>query len=218
MSVYDTKIIPDQMRRVCVQPHWDANAIFRYSIPQDMQVPVPLTPRPYTKVNLQYKTSAPFEAPPPVPDNFVIQGAANNFPPQRYQANIDAESALERLDRPLNRDPVPGDCEGIPYYLPSEKGNMFNQRWLLNPPTPPIDTTMGELEVPKVLRDLGAYGCYSKELACDVAYNNKMWFNATKLQKYNQRDTECGKRYNYVQGQTPSASRLPKVWDEAENN
>ena len=214
MSVYDQKLIPSQMQNYCAPPHWDANAIFRYSVPQDVMTPLPITPRPYAKVNLEYRTSAPFEQAPRVPDNFVVQGAANNFPPQRYIENIDAESALERLDRPLNRDPVPSAFPGIPYYLPDEKGDLFNDRLLLNPQRPPLDNTMAELEVPKAIRDIHGYQCYSKELACDVAYNNKLWFNPTKLQKYNQRDNECGARYDYTQGQTPSASRLPKVWDD----
>lgn len=217
MSVYDQTVIPNTMRNYCAPPHWDANAIFRYSVPQDIQVSLPITPRPYAKICLEYKTSAPFEQAPEVSDDFVVQGAANNFPPQRYIANVDAESALERLDRPLNRDPVPSDVPGIPYFLPNEKGDMFNQRLLLNPTRPPLDNTMAELEIPKAIRDINGYGCYNKELTCDVAFNNKMWFNATRLQKYNQRDTECGSRYDYTQGQTPNASRLPKVWDDPTN-
>jgi hypothetical protein len=76
MSVYDDKIIPRQMQNYCVQPHWDANAIFRYSIPQNPMVALPITPRPYAKINLEYRTSAPFEQAPDVPDEFVVQGAA----------------------------------------------------------------------------------------------------------------------------------------------
>jgi hypothetical protein len=72
---------------------------------------------------------------------------------------------------------------------------------------------MEELEVPKAIRNISEYDCHRKELMCDVAANTKVWFNVTRMQKYNQRDTSCGNRYDYVNGQDASTSRLPKVWD-----
>ena len=74
MSVYDQKLIPDEMKKYCVSPHWDANAIFRHIIPQTNSIPLPITPRPYAKINLEYRTSAPFEEAPSVPQNFVFTG------------------------------------------------------------------------------------------------------------------------------------------------
>jgi hypothetical protein len=213
MSVYDQKLIPEEMKKYCVSPHWDANAIFRHTVPQTNSIPLPITPRPYTKINLEYRTSAPFEEAPSVPQNFVFTGASDKYPSNRYLQNIDYESALERLDRPLNRDPVPSSCPGVPYYLPSDNGTMFSQRSIIDEPRRPIDSTMEELEVPKAIRNISEYDCHRKELMCDVAANTKVWFNVTRMQKYNQRDTSCGNRYDYVNGQDASTSRLPKVWD-----
>jgi len=213
MSVYEEKIIPDKLKNYCQPPHWDANAIFRHTVPDGTSIPLPMTPRPYAKICLEYKTSAPFLPAPPVPERMVFTGASELYPPTRYIKNIDTESAMERLDRPLNRDPVPSDCPGVPFYLPSERGDMFTQRWLLNPPRPPVDSTMSELQLPGAIRDIREYGCRQSELACDVGANSKLWFNATKLQKFNQKDADCGARYDYRNGRAPSAGNLPKVWD-----
>lgn len=214
MSVYDSKIIPSELKGYCEPPHWDASSIFRYTVPQGDSIPLPMTPRPYAKICLEYKTSAEFIPAPAVPENMVFTGASDLYPPNRFIENIDSESALERLDRPLNRDPVPSDCPDVPYYLPSKDGDMFTQRWLVPQPRPALDRTMAELEMPRAIRDIQGYDCRSSEFACDVAANNKLWFNATKLQKYNQRDTQCGQRYDYVNGKQPSAGNLPKVWDD----
>jgi len=210
MSVYDQVLIPDQMSRYCVQPHWDANAIFRYSVPQNELISLPVPPRPYSKICLEYKTSAEFLPAPPAPADMVFLGANERYPPNRYIENVDNESKLERLDRPLMKDQDPTNFPEVGSYVPSADSDMFTQRFLLNPLRPIENPILSELTMPKVARDIRGYECRNKELACDLSANPKIWFNATKLEKYNMKTGPCAERYDYVNGMPMSSTNLPR--------
>ena len=212
MSVYDQKIIPEDARTKCVPSHWDATMIYKYSIPTDQTLDLPLTPRPYAKICLEYRTSAPFTAAPAVPDAQIFPGASDRYPVTRFIENIDVDSIMERLDRPLHRDELPSVCPEVPQYFPNEKGDMFEQRLLLPARRGPANPMDKELMHPSLLRNLHGYQCTQQEMKVDDQYNSKIWFNATKQQKFNDRKGAAGDRFGYVQGDYASAENLPKVY------
>jgi hypothetical protein len=211
MSVYEQTLIPDDMKKYCVQPHWDASALYRRTIPDERAISLPLPPRPYSKICLDYRTSAPFETPPEAPKDMLFPGASDKYPPERYIAKVDNESKLERLDRPLVRDFFPPDCPGVPVYVPKDNGSLFSQRFLVPPPAKPLNMTMAELEVPKVLYELKGYACREQELQFDQSQNKKIWFNATKQEKYDSHTGLGEQRYDYPNGQQASSTNLPSI-------
>ncbi len=211
-SVYDQKVIPQVMNQYCEQPHWNAHELYKkYTIPDDRVIGLPMPPRPYSRICLEYKTTAEFTKPPPVPEDMIFYGASSKYPPQRYIKNIDAESELERLYYPLSRDPLPKDAPEAKVYIPSEGGPLYTQRFLVPPARPTRNQMLAELEVPSVLLDMKGYGCREAELAFDQAANQKIWFNASRQEKYNATSGLGEERYDYPNGRPASAENLPRV-------
>ncbi len=212
MSVYDQKVIPRNMNTFCEQPHWDASQIYRHTIP-DRRDPInlPMPPRPYSKICLEYRTSAEFLPSPQVPDDMIFPGASDKYPVDRFIRSIDNESRLERLDRPLMRDLDPKLCPSVPNYTPPEDGNMFTQRFMVPRPKPSMNDIQNELEVPKVLQNIGGYACREEELNFDKQVNGKIWFNATKQEKYNNHTGLGQERYDFPNGRQASSENLPNI-------
>ncbi len=210
----DTTLDP-KLTNYCAPRHWDPTMIFRYSVPGGMgtnSLPLPMDPRPWTKICMQYVNSGPAEPAPPVPQSLVIPGAGQFYPPGRYSAAINQESVLERLDRPLNEDLLPGSCPGFKQYtLPATSDSL--QQWSLLPPqTPPKSKMARDLEHPAVLERMGQYKCSEEAMVCNLKGAPRFFNNFTSLSKYNQKDNRCGSMlWQTNNGRDPSAENLPRA-------
>jgi hypothetical protein len=157
--------------------HWDPTMILRRTLPAQ-QVPLPLDFRPYTKVCLEYVTSAPPEQAPIPPANLVFPPGGEFYPPSRYSQAIDQESLLRRQDRPL------GTCEAD-QYVPSTGSDMYSYREFIPPRNKSYDTNfINELSMPRVLLHVGPYHCRAEADTQNVGRSRLMFNNATKQQRY----------------------------------
>lgn len=157
--------------------HWDPTMVLRHVLP-NQQVALPLDFRPYTKVCLEYVTSAPPEAAPAPPNNMVFPSGGEFYPPNRYAQAIDQESLLRRQDRPL------GTCEAD-QFTPNPTGDMFNNRMLIPERSDPLNAQfISELSMPRVLLNVGPYHCRAEADARNTARSELLFNNATKQQRY----------------------------------
>lgn len=163
---------------MCIKSHWDPTAIMRLTLP-DQYVGLPTDPRPWTRICMKYTTAGDQESAPPVSPEVVMPTGGQFYPPSRYSAAIDAESALRRLDRPL------GTCEGNQYF-PNEGGDMFNSRLLVPSRAPPSNPKLiEEIAYPRVLLRTGPYPCRAEVDDQNLRLSSEFMFNnATKQDKY----------------------------------
>ncbi len=167
---------------VCLKTHWDPTAILRHTLPAGY-VPQPLDPRPWTRICMSY-TTAGGEEPAPASGATVLPSGGQFAPPDRYQAAIDNESRLRRLDRPL------GTCEGN-QWEPSLRSDMYDARQLVPRNTAPSNPAMiQEVAYPKALLRSGPYECRAIAQAADCARSScdintaPLFNNATKQDRY----------------------------------
>jgi hypothetical protein len=168
---------------VCLRYHWDPTAMLNYILPQGPDQQLPLDPRPWAKVCLQYVNSgqASEQAPTP-PANMVFPSGGEFYPPTRYSANIDQESLLRRLDRPL------GTCD-YQQYEPRLKGDMYVPNMMVpgRGTTPRLgNVSVEELAYPRALIRSGPYDCREQAETIDFSRSPLLFNNATKQQRYNQ--------------------------------
>jgi hypothetical protein len=161
---------------VCLSTHWDPTRIYSRTVPTEL-VPLPVDFRPYTKVCLDYRTSAPELAAPDISDDVVFPSGGDVYPPNRYINNIDRESLLRRLDRPL------GTCDPA-QYQPPEKGDMYVDGMLV--PVTPKNTTrfIEELAMPQALLRSGTYHCRSEADKKNWDRSPRLFNNTTKQDRY----------------------------------
>ncbi len=164
---------------VCLKTHWDPTTILRRTLPSGAALALPLDPRPWTRVCMQYTTAGEQERAPDVPASVVLPSGGQFYPPGRYQAAIDEESQLRRLDRPL------GTCEGN-QWEPSLRSDMFNAHVLVPDRAPPADPTrVHEISFPRALLRTGPYDCREANDRAAVAMTSDFIFNnATKQDRY----------------------------------
>ncbi len=165
---------------VCLKTHWDPTAILRHTLPSGgRSMALPLDPRPWTRVCMEYTTAGEQERAPDVPAGMVLPSGGQFYPPGRYQAAIDEESQLRRLDRPL------GTCEGN-QWEPSLRSDMFNSRILVPDRAPPADPLrVHEIAFPKALLRSGPYDCREANDRAAIAMTSDFVFNnATKQDRY----------------------------------
>lgn len=208
----DTTLDP-KLSRYCAPRHWDPTMIFRRSVPGEGSVPLPMDPRPWTKICLEYVNSGPAEPAPSVPSSMVIPGAGEFYPPNRYSAAINEESLLRRLDRPLNEDLLPGrgSCFPEQYVLP-HTSDAYQQYSLLPPQTAPKSKIARDLQDPPVLDRGGQYKCSEEAMVCNLNGSPRFWNNFTKLSKYTQKDDTCGSMLWQTRGgKNPSSDNLPRA-------
>ena len=204
--------LDSKLSHYCAPKHWDPTMVYRYTVPQGPSQSLPMDPRPWTKVCLEYVNSGPAEPAPSLPDSMVVTGAGEFYPPNRYLDAIDNESRLRRLDRPLNEDLLPGreSCFPEQYVLPPTS-DAYHQYNLLPPQRPPRSKMVREMEHPKVLEHLGQYDCSEKAMVCDLKAASRFFNNHTRLQKYNQKDDTCGSMlWQTNGGKDPSSTNLPR--------
>jgi hypothetical protein len=163
---------------VCLKYHWDPTVILRHTLPTQ-DVALPMDPRPWTRICMEYTTAGGQEAAPPVAQNVVLPSGGQFYPPTRYMAAIDNESKLRRLDRPL------GICE-TSQYEPNPRGDMFNPRLVIPDRKQPDSRFVSELSFPQALLRAGPYPCREEADMENLSRSGKLFYNATKQDKYNQ--------------------------------
>lgn len=161
---------------VCLSSHWDPTKIYKRSVPESL-VPLPLDFRPYTKVCLEYRTSAAGQMAPQIADNVVFPQGGNMYPPDRYLRAVDKESLLKRLDRPL------GTCDDK-QYLPPENGDMYVDRMLVPRSARPPSQFVEEISMPKALIRAGTYNCRTKADQRNWDRSTRLFNNSTKQDRY----------------------------------
>jgi hypothetical protein len=126
---------------------------------------------------MEYTTTGEDSPAPTLNPSTVLPTGGQFYPVSRYMAAIDDESKLRRLDRPLDI------CEDD-QFLPNEAGDMFNSR-LLVPNTVNANPNMiAEVAFPKVLMTAGPYDCRNDMDKLNMNLSNRLFFNATKQDKY----------------------------------
>jgi len=163
---------------VALQSHWDPTMILRHSLPTE-RLTMPMDPRPWVRICMEYTTSGPAQPAPSVPTDVALPSGGQFYPPSRYQAAIDNESALKRLDRKL------GTCE-TDQYVPSPTGTLFNARQLLPPREQPDSRFVSELSMPQALLRTGPYPCRDEADIANMSRSQLLFNNATKQARYNQ--------------------------------
>ena len=161
---------------VCLRSHWDPTRIYARTVPTQL-VSLPVDFRPYTKVCLEYRTSAAEQKAPEVPDNLVFPNGGEVYPPTRYLNNIDDESLLRRLDRPL------GTCDPK-QYTPSRTGDMYVDRMLVPRSAKPPSRFVEELSMPQALLRTGQYHCRAEADQRNWDRSPRLFNNATKQDRY----------------------------------
>lgn len=161
---------------VCLSTHWDPTRIYARTVPIE-HVNLPLDFRPYTKVCLDYRTSAPEQAAPEVPDSVVFPGGGDVYPPTRYINNIDRESQLRRLDRPL------GTCDPAQYYPPRD-GDMYVDGALVPRTQKNSSRFIEELSMPQALLRSGPYDCRAQADQKNWDRSPRLFNNTTKQDRY----------------------------------
>lgn len=166
---------------VCNEFHFDPTLMLKHQLPEEnYSVPLPLAPRPWTRICMEYRNTTTNEEAPSTDPNVVFPAGGFFQDPNKYLASVDSESSLRRLDQTLRK------CD-TGKFEPNQKGDMFNSR-ILVPHKPTPMTEFSDLEFPKVLLNIGPYDCRAKADAVNVAVSEKPFFNATKQERYNIKD------------------------------
>jgi hypothetical protein len=152
--------------------------ILRHTLP-DTTVPLPLDPRPWTRICMEYVTGGDNLPAPSVAADVALPSGGQFYPPTRYQESIDNESALRRLDRPL------GTCE-TDQYDPNPRGDMFNSRLLIPTYDMPNTRFVSELAQPQALLRNGPYPCRHANDEINLSRSPRLFQNATKQDRYKQ--------------------------------
>lgn len=163
---------------VCLKSHWDPTRILARTLP-DQRVAQPLDPRPWTRICMEYTTAGGQEPAPAVAASTVLPSGGQFYPPTRYQAAVDAESQLRRLDRPL----------GIPekdQWEPTLGSDMYDPKKLVpREQNWRTATRVQELAYPRALLRSGPYDCREQEDMKAIRLTSGYLFNnATKQDRY----------------------------------
>jgi hypothetical protein len=161
---------------VKISSHWDPTRIYMRSVPTSL-VALPVDFRPYAKICQEYRTTAPEQAAPEVPNDVVFPMGGEVYPPTRYLNSIDKESLLRRLDRPL------GTCDDKQYQPPTS-GDMYVDRLLVPESKAPTSRFVNELSMPQALLRKGAYHCREQADQANWDRSPRMFNNSTKQDRY----------------------------------
>jgi len=161
---------------MCIKSHWDATAILRKTLPSE-HIGQALDPRPWARICMEYTTTGEDSPAPPVDPSAVLPSGGQFYPVSRYISAIDDESRLRRLDRPLRI------CEDD-QFQPNAGGDMYNSRLLVPTRHTPTNAMVEEIAFPKVLMTAGPYDCREQNDKQNISLSGKMFFNATKQDKY----------------------------------
>ena len=166
---------------VCNQFHFDPTQMIKHQLPeQHYSIPLPLDPRPWTRICMEYRNTTTNERAPNLDPNIAFPAGGFFQDPNKYLNSVDSESQLRRLNQQLRK------CDAG-QFEPNQNGDMFNAR-ILVPHKPVAMTNVSELEFPKVLLNIGPYDCRAQEDSKNIAVSNKPFFNATKQDRYYKND------------------------------
>jgi len=166
---------------VCNQFHFDPTLVIKHQLPEEhYSIPLPMDPRPWTRICLEYRNTTTNEPAPKIDSSIAFPAGGFFQDPNKYLASVDEESSLRRLDQPLRK------CD-TGKFEPNPAGDMFNSR-ILVPHKPTPMSQMSDLELPKALLHVGPYECRAQEDVKNTAVSNKPFFNATKQDRYYQKD------------------------------
>jgi hypothetical protein len=162
---------------VCNQFHFDPTLVLKHQLPEeDYSIPLPLGPRPWTKVCLEYVNSATNEPAPRTDPNIAFPAGGFFQDPNKYLASVDSESQLRRLNQPLRK------CDAG-QYEPNQGGDMFNAR-ILVPTNSSKFSQIPEVAMPKAVLTMGPYICREEADKINTEVSDKMFFNSTKQDRY----------------------------------
>ena len=167
---------PNMFPPVCLRSHWDPEQIIRRTLP-NQYVGLPLDPRPWTKVCLNYVTSADFVDAPRPQDSMVFPSGGTVYPPSRYREAIDRESLLRRLDRPL------GTSERA-QYIPPPDGSLYRPGTTVPNRGPISSQFVEELSFPKACMRGGDYACRAEAEEKAWERSPRIFNNTTKQDRY----------------------------------
>jgi hypothetical protein len=162
---------------VCLKTHWDPTQMLRHILPQE-KVALPEDFRPWVKVCKNYVTSAPAIPAPMPPKNVVFPSGGEFYPPGRYSANIDQESVLRTLDKPLDKW-----CPTTKY-IPSQESNMFVAGSTVPDRKPISNAFVSELSMPQALLRTDIYTCRSENDTKYFERSPRLFNNPTKQDRY----------------------------------
>lgn len=166
---------------VCLRTHWDPEQIIRRTLPA-YQLSVPLEPRPWTKICLEYTTTQDFEEAPRPNDDLVMPNGGTNYPPSRYREAVDYDSMLRRLDRPL------GTCDKNDYKV-NLSGNLFTPNSTVPNRPAPSSRFIDELSFPMACIRDSDYECRSNVHQEALSRSSKLFNNTTKQDRYSAKET-----------------------------
>ena len=162
---------------VCNEFHFDPTMVLKHTLPdENYSIPLPLGPRPWTKICLDYVNSATNEPAPATDPNITYPAGGFFQDPNKYLASVDSESQLRRLNQELRK------CDAG-QYKPNEDGDMFNNR-ILVPSVPSRPSEIPDMFMPKSVTTAGPYPCREEMDAINMQASNKRFFNATKQDRY----------------------------------
>ena len=166
---------------VCLRSHWDPTMILRHTLPEKgegQSLPLPMDFRPYVKVCKDYVTSGPAVAAPLPPADMVFPMGGEFYPPGRYAAAIDHESALVYLDRRLDRW-----CQKKEW-VPSLNSDMYVPNVLVPRSKPSNSAMVQELAMPQAVLRESAYDCRSTNDSVNWQKSGRLFNNPTKQDRY----------------------------------
>jgi hypothetical protein len=162
---------------VCNQFHFDPTQMIKHQLPeQQYSIPLPLDPRPWTKVCLEYVNSSTNEPAPKIDPSIAFPSGGFFQDPNKYLDSVDSESQLRRLNQPLRK------CDAGQYSV-NNQGDMFSSR-ILVPNNPSKSSKIPEIALPKVVLSAGPYICRSEADRVNMAVSDKPFFNTTKQDRY----------------------------------
>jgi len=162
---------------MCIKSHWDPTAILRKTLPTEY-APQALDPRPWTKICLEYMTTGEDMPAPPINPSTVMPTGGQFYPASRYMDAIDSESALRRMDRPLDKWCDKGQ------YEPDRKGDMYNPRLLVPDRINVNPAIIQEVAYPKALITERPYDCREGLDDLNIHLSPRLFNNATKQDRY----------------------------------
>jgi hypothetical protein len=162
---------------VCLQTHWDPTQMIRHILPQQ-RVALPQDFRPLVKVCKSYVTSAPAEEAPMPPDSMVFPTGGEFYPPGRYSSNIDKESELKAITRPLDRW-----CQTAEY-VPSMKSNLYVSGSTVPDRKAISNAFVAELSMPQALLRVDETTCRTENDKLYFERSNRLFNNTTKQDRY----------------------------------
>jgi len=162
---------------VCLRTHWDPTKIIKRTLPLQ-HIILPQAFRPLVKVCKEYVTSGPLVTAPMPPKHMVFPMGGEFYPPGRYSAHIDEESALRTLESPLDKW-----CHSN-QYIPSMQSNMYISGSTVPERKAMVNGIVSELAMPQSLLRTNFYNCRSEN---DFAYfqkSGRLFNNPTKQDRY----------------------------------